>query len=1461
MVATSRAARSAASTRKSRLLGATALMGVLLPLAAAQAQEAQYRYTVTGVHDDDIAINTTVNMSTAAGTVATYAGNLRFNAAGSTLDLGRGGDTHGTIIFSPETISGIQTSPGIHAGQLRLWNGRVQFGEDTPAREYFARNGTRVSVEGAAVLDLAGSDLELFALAKGNSGAVRNDTAGTTATLTVTRAAIAGGLEDGTGKVRLRKVGSDTAMLGGINDYSGGTEIAYGGIALHAATAIGSGTIEFSSSGSSASQLTFVTNGLSLANDMLISGSAGAVLNVNPDRSATVAGTISGSGPLIKYGNGTLTLTGRNTYTGDTDIQYGTLVLDGGDAVADANLLRVGRNGTLRVARSETIGRLDGRNGSIVLDEGAILTVGAFNGDSRVTSVISGAGGLRKQGSGTLELLADNSYADDTVIEGGRVVAGRNHVFGFGGNVIFRRPAEGRSALELANGVTIAQNMLLEDSMTLDNNDFSTLSGAIAGHNHLITKVGWGMVSLTGDSFDAPRAIVREGGLSFDGRYGGDVEAAFGGTVTGSGRIDGNVVIADGGRLFGQYDRTLTMGSLTLGENSDIEILVDAPGTSAFFEVEGDLVLDGRLAIDDGVGVNFGQGVYRLFNYGGILTDNGLEVVGVPDDSRYDIDDIEIQTAIDKQVNIVVGGNPGPGPDPRPDIQFWDGTDVTGDSAILGGSGTWSNGTTNWTTTNGEAHHDWGGRFAVFQGEAGTVLVNGSAGDISVTGMQFAVDGYSVVGDAITLADAETVIRVGDGSQAGAAYNAVIDTELRGDGALVKDDLGTLYLAGRNSYRGDTIVRAGTLVGNADSIRNDIANNGHVDFVQDEDATFHGDIYGRGTMGKLGSGVLALAGRSALDWTIEGGGLVSGTDRFSGDVSIHEHAFMRFEQDGSGTYRGAISGLGEFQVAVGDGSLLRLTGDSSAFDGRTSVTSGGLMVDGKLGGRVDMHDGTLLTGDGTVGTTVLNSGAVIAPGSSLGTLSVDGDISFLAGSTYLVDVNNQGQSDLIDVSETASLEGGSVRVVAGTGNYAAATRYTILTAQGGIDGTYTEGVTSNLAFLDPSLSYDANSVYLTMTRNGVAYDTVGVTRNQIAAGGGVESLGEGNIVHDAVLNLSVEQARGAFDQLSGEIHASAQTALIEDSRFVRSAINDRLRAAFDGAGASGAAVTYEGGVPQPVAADVDGVAIWGEALGSWGHAGGDGNAARLGRSGGGFFFGADAPVFDTWRFGVAAGYTRTGFDVADRHSSGSSDNYHLGLYGGTRWGDLAFRAGAVHTWHDVSTSRSVAFPGFNESLKGDYDAGTAQVFGELAYGVSVGAARFEPFASLAYVGLHAEGFRETGGAAALASGPAGMDTAFTTLGLRGSASFGLNGASVTARGLVGWRHAFDDVTPTSAMRFAGGGNGFTVAGVPVARDAAVVEAGLDFALTPAAVLGISYGGQFGSGVVDQSFKAGFSAKF
>ncbi len=140
-------------------------------------------------------------------------------------------------------------------------------------------------------------------------------------------------------------------------------------------------------------------------------------------------------------------------------------------------------------------------------------------------------------------------------------------------------------------------------------------------------------------------------------------------------------------------------------------------------------------------------------------------------------------------------------------------------------------------------------------------------------------------------------------------------------------------------------------------------------------------------------------------------------------------------------------------------------------------------------------------------------------------------------------------------------------------------------------------------------------------------------------------------------------------------------------------------------------MAYASSGPVSVAPDTDRFAVWGQGFGSLGRWRGDGNAAGLDRSTGGFIAGADAFAFDTWRFGVFGGYSRTSFDAKDRSSTGSSDNYHIGLYDGTQWGNLAVRSGLAYTWHDLWTNRNVAFPGFSDALKGNYNAGTAQAFG------------------------------------------------------------------------------------------------------------------------------------------------------
>ncbi|MBP1749177.1 MAG: outer membrane protein, partial [Deltaproteobacteria bacterium] len=61
-------------------------------------------------------------------------------------------------------------------------------------------------------------------------------------------------------------------------------------------------------------------------------------------------------------------------------------------------------------------------------------------------------------------------------------------------------------------------------------------------------------------------------------------------------------------------------------------------------------------------------------------------------------------------------------------------------------------------------------------------------------------------------------------------------------------------------------------------------------------------------------------------------------------------------------------------------------------------------------------------------------------------MTINGNYTHNAGAVYQVEVNSAGQSDKLIVTGTAALNGGTVSVLAGQGNYLMHTNYTILTA-------------------------------------------------------------------------------------------------------------------------------------------------------------------------------------------------------------------------------------------------------------------------------------------------------------------------------------------------------------------------------------------------------------------------------
>lgn len=571
--------------------------------------------------------------------------------------------------------------------------------------------------------------------------------------------------------------------------------------------------------------------------------------------------------------------------------------------------------------------------------------------------------------------------------------------------------------------------------------------------------------------------------------------------------------------------------------------------------------------------------------------------------------------------------------------------------------------------------------------------------------------------------------------------------------------------------------------------------------------------------------------------------------------------------DNAYAFAPTLSGTGTINALAG---RTVLTADSGAFSGTTTVNGGVLSVDGKLGGTLAVAAAGRLEGIGAVGTTTI--AGTIAPGHSIGTLTVNGNYTQAVGSTYLAEINAAGASDRIAVTGSALLAGGTV-LLSGTPG-APGTRYTLLTAAGGVTGTYAAldaaSVPSATPFLRYALVYDPAAVFLDVARSPLAFQDAGQTRNQRATGAGLDSLPTGNSIVTALSGLDIAGARAALDQLSGEVHASTRSVLIDDSRFLRDAVTGRLRRAATRPAAGPARVALASrDVAQDATVGRDagagGVTAWMQGFGTWGHLGGDGNAARVTRSTGGVVAGADAAIDDTWRLGLAAGYSHGVLNARARSASARIDNIHVALYGGGTWdvggGTVGLRFGAAYTLHQIDTKRAVTVGGIADHVAAHDKARTAQVFGEAGYTLNVSSAiAIEPVAGLAYVNLDSNRVRETGGITAL-SGRGGSDSMlFSTLGLRGAATFDVGAMAVTVRGMVGWRHAFGDVTPSARLAFAGS-TAFSIAGAPIARNAVVVEAGFDVHIARNVTLGTAYTGQMAKGAQDHGFKATLVWKF
>lgn len=756
--------------------------------------------------------------------------------------------------------------------------------------------------------------------------------------------------------------------------------------------------------------------------------------------------------------------------------------------------------------------------------------------------------------------------------------------------------------------------------------------------------------------------------------------------------------------------------------------------------------------------------------------------------------------------------------------------------------------------------------------------------------------GIRSINNAIVLnADGAVVINASGGSM---TLNGLVS----GIGTLQKEGEDTLFLTNANTYSGGTLINNGTIVagdnnalGSGDvalysagnlriesgvSISNDIeltgiaSNNGELSVAAGDIGRYYGTITER-TAGlgftKSGAGLLEFRGVSShtgLTHVAEGTLIAGSPGALSAlsDVQIDSGALLELQHtsnmaglfgqgtldttsylasigydNGDALFDGEVIGSGLIGKR-GTGTQI-FSGDSVNFDGLMYAEVGSLIINGDFSDAQAYALGGTLGGTGSVQAIFTSNGGTIAPGTNagdIGTLSTAERIDLASDTVLRVDVNDQGESDLLSAGTSAALAG-SVDVRAAAGNYAAATTYKIVTSGTGISGTFA-GVTTDLAFLAPELTYDADSVWLSLSRSTRSFaDIDGLTLNQRSVAPVAEALGAGNGVHDALVAQTEDGARAGFDSLSGEIHASQSTVLTQNGQLVRDALLERLRGGLSNSVLSD--LDTASAADDAIAADAWNLSIWSGGLGGLQRIEGDGNASRVGAGTGGILFGLEADHADGFKVGVAGGYSGTHMDSVAGPGTADIGSIHLATYGAAEIGALSLRGGAAYAWNAVNTTRQVAIGGFTDTLTANYGARTGQVFGEAGYRIAVGSTFIEPFAGIAHVAVGADGFTEAGGPAALTAAGFSHGTTYTTIGVRGAHDIYVTEAgTLTASAGVAWQHAFDAGAPSRDLTFASGGSAFTVAGVPAGRDSLLLEGGLDWQMTNGATIGAHYNG-------------------